>query len=78
MKRVTLLLECMALVALSSTPLAAQDNLLESVRHESDVDRIYNTINNAEWTNANLSAVRNLWKDDVRKYAKVQIGRAHV
>jgi HEAT repeat protein len=71
MKRLTLLLACIALVALSYASLAAQNKLLESVRHETDVDKVYNAINNVEWSNANLSVVRNLWKEDLAKYAKV-------
>lgn len=71
MKRVTLLFTCMALVALSSAPLAGQNKLLELVRHETDIDKVYNAINNAEWSNTNLAAVRNLWKENLTKYAKV-------
>lgn len=61
----------MALVALSGASLATQNKLLELVRYETNVDEVYNAINNVEWSNDNLSAVRSLWKENLTKYAKV-------
>lgn len=61
----------MAMVALSSVLSAEQNKLFELVCHETDVDEVYNAINNVEWSNANLAAVRTLWRENLNKYSKV-------
>jgi hypothetical protein len=71
MNRLTFLLICVTWVALSNVTLAAQDKLSKIVRHETSVDEVYNSINNVEWSNENLEIVRDLWKEDLAKYAKV-------
>jgi hypothetical protein len=51
--------------------LAAQDELFALVQSETNVDSIYNQINNVEWSNSNLSALRALWGQDLIEYADV-------
>lgn len=71
MRRLTWLLACTTVVAFSCASIAGQNRLVESVRNETDVNKIYNDINNVEWSNANLATVRNLWNEDLTKYAEV-------
>lgn len=71
MKRLTLLFACMALAVLSNSAVAAENELLELVRHEADVEKVYSAISRAEWSDANLSVVSNLWREGPAKHAKV-------
>lgn len=71
MKRPIFLLICTILVVSSSMSQATQNGLLQSVREDTDVDKIYNAINNVEWSDANLSTIRNLWEEGLIKYTKV-------
>lgn len=71
MKRFTLLFACMALAVLSNSTVAAENELLELVRHEADVEKVYSAISRAEWSDANLSVVSNLWREGPAKHAKV-------
>lgn len=71
MKQPTLLFASMVLVALSNLSLAEQSKLLDLVRYETNVDEIYNAINNTEASNDNLTEVCDLWKGDLSKHAKV-------
>lgn len=51
--------------------LAEKNTLLETLKKESDVNAIYNYINNLEWSAENLNILKALWEKDVNKYPDI-------
>jgi len=50
---------------------AEENKFLELLRNETDVNKIYNEINNIEWSNANLDMVHDIWRKNLNKYPDI-------
>ncbi|NEV65217.1 hypothetical protein [Thiorhodococcus minor] len=70
----TFLAGCVILCFLLGLPSSclAQQSVLEIIRNESDIDKVYNAIGNVEWSAANLELISEIWRNGLDEFSAVE------